>query len=124
MTLVLLILLPLIGGLAVWHVGRRNADACRWFSLVIVSTELVLALRLWARHFHAAELGSAGPWLEIVERVLATEVNESLADSPETVNSDAYGEGWLFRLQPADAGEMAGLMDGDAYEAFLATEAH
>ena len=52
------------------------------------------------------------------------EVNESLADSPETVNSDAYGEGWLFRMQPADAEEMAGLMDGDAYEAFLATEAH
>ena len=52
------------------------------------------------------------------------EVNESLADSPETVNSDAYGEGWLFRMPPADAGEMAGLMDGDAYEVFLASEAH
>ena len=52
------------------------------------------------------------------------EVNDGLADSPESVNSDAYGEGWLFRLQPADAGELAGLMDGDAYETFLASEAH
>jgi glycine cleavage system H protein len=52
------------------------------------------------------------------------EVNEALADSPETVNQDAFGEGWLFRLQPADIAEMAALMDADAYEIFLASEAH
>ncbi len=52
------------------------------------------------------------------------EVNEALVDSPETVNQDTYGEGWLFRLQPADVTEMAALMDGDAYELFLASEAH
>jgi glycine cleavage system H protein len=52
------------------------------------------------------------------------EVNEALVDSPETVNQDAYGEGWLFRLQPEDVSEMAALMDGDAYEVFLASESH
>ncbi len=52
------------------------------------------------------------------------EVNEALVDSPETVNQDAYGEGWLFRMQPEDVSEMAALMDGDAYEVFLASEAH
>jgi glycine cleavage system H protein len=52
------------------------------------------------------------------------EVNESLADSPETVNQDAYGEGWLFRLKSSDESEMSALMDGDAYETYLATEAH
>ena len=52
------------------------------------------------------------------------EVNEALADSPETVNQDAFGEGWIFRLQPADLAEMAPLMDGDAYETYLASEAH
>ncbi len=52
------------------------------------------------------------------------EVNEALVDSPEAVNQDAFGEGWLFRLRPADIGEMAALMDGDAYETFLASEAH
>jgi len=52
------------------------------------------------------------------------EINEDLADSPETVNSDAYGEGWIFRVEPADAGELGALMDADAYEAFLASEAH
>jgi glycine cleavage system H protein len=51
-------------------------------------------------------------------------VNEALTDSPETVNQDAYGEGWLFRMQPADAAEMDVLMSGDAYEQFLAAEAH
>jgi len=52
------------------------------------------------------------------------EVNEDLADSPETVNNDAYGEGWIFRLEPADAGELGAMMDADAYEAFLASENH
>jgi glycine cleavage system H protein len=52
------------------------------------------------------------------------EVNEALTDSPETVNQDAYGEGWLFRLQPADPAEMEALMGGEAYELFLASEAH
>ncbi len=52
------------------------------------------------------------------------EVNESLADSPETVNQDAYGAGWLFRVQPSDAGELDGLMDGDTYAGFLEDEAH
>jgi glycine cleavage system H protein len=52
------------------------------------------------------------------------EVNEDLADSPETVNNDAYGEGWIFRMEPSAAGELEALMDADAYEAFLATESH
>jgi len=52
------------------------------------------------------------------------EVNEALADSPETVNQDAYGKGWLFRIQPAAAAELEELMDAEAYEIFLASEAH
>ena len=52
------------------------------------------------------------------------EVNEALADSPETVNQDACGEGWIFRLQPSNASELDELMDAEAYEAFLASEAH
>jgi glycine cleavage system H protein len=52
------------------------------------------------------------------------EVNEGLADSPETVNQDAYGEGWIFRIEPAAANELDALMDADAYEAFLASADH
>ncbi|MDH3887028.1 MAG: glycine cleavage system protein GcvH [Gammaproteobacteria bacterium] len=52
------------------------------------------------------------------------EVNEGLADSPETVNNDAYGEGWIFRIEPSDAGELGALMDADGYTGFLAAEDH
>ena len=52
------------------------------------------------------------------------EANDSLADTPETVNQDAYGAGWIFRIQPSDAGELEALMDADAYGEFLAAEAH
>ena len=52
------------------------------------------------------------------------EVNDGLADSPETVNQDAYGEGWLFRLQPGNAGALDSMMDSEAYAAFLEAEDH
>jgi glycine cleavage system H protein len=52
------------------------------------------------------------------------EVNNSLADSPEAVNQDAYGEGWIFRLQPSDASALDALMDAETYESFLASEDH
>ena len=41
--------------------------------------------------------------------------NGKLEDSPELVNSDPYGEGWLFRLIPSDAAQIEGLMDAGAY---------
>jgi glycine cleavage system H protein len=47
-------------------------------------------------------------------------VNEALGDAPELVNSDAEGAGWLFRVKLADAGELGGLMDRAAYDAFVA----
>ncbi|MBL1277003.1 MAG: glycine cleavage system protein GcvH [Ectothiorhodospiraceae bacterium] len=53
-----------------------------------------------------------------------TAVNEDLADSPETVNQDAFGAGWMFKMQPEDAGEIDELMDADAYQELLAEEDH
>lgn len=52
------------------------------------------------------------------------EVNEALSDAPETVNQDAYGEGWIFRLQPSAPAELDALMDAEAYQAFLDSESH
>ena len=52
------------------------------------------------------------------------EVNEELGDSPETVNTDPYGNGWIFRMQPEDAGGVEGLMDAEAYGAYLESEGH
>lgn len=50
------------------------------------------------------------------------EVNPALATQPDLVNTDAYGEGWLVRLKPADAGRQEGLLDAAAYRALLAAE--
>ena len=44
------------------------------------------------------------------------EVNESLADAPETVNDDPYGEGWLVRVKLSDPSQAEGLMDAAAYQ--------
>ena len=44
-------------------------------------------------------------------------INESLDSQPELVNSDPYGEGWLFELTPADAAAVESLLDAAAYEA-------
>ena len=46
-----------------------------------------------------------------------TAVNEALDGTPELVNSDPYGEGWLFELTPADASAVDDLMDAAAYQA-------
>ena len=43
-----------------------------------------------------------------------SEVNEALADAPELVNKDAYAA-WLFRLKPANAADVDGLLDAAAY---------
>ena len=44
------------------------------------------------------------------------EINSELVDAPETINSDPYGEGWLFKMKPANPSDYDGLMDGDEYE--------
>ena len=46
------------------------------------------------------------------------EVNETVTDSPEIINSDAYGEGWLVKIKPSNIAEVEGLMDFDTYKRF------
>ena len=82
------------------------------------------------------ELGrkvSAGEECAVVESVKAasdvyspltgevTAVNEALADKPELVNQEPYGEGWLFQLQTGET--LDGLLDAAAYEALEKAEA-
>jgi glycine cleavage system H protein len=50
-----------------------------------------------------------------------TETNPALADDPALVNRDAQGEGWFFKLIPADPAGFAALLDEAAYAAFLET---
>ena len=47
------------------------------------------------------------------------EVNEALADSPDSINDDPYGEGWLVRVRLSDPSERDALLDADAYSATL-----
>ncbi len=44
-----------------------------------------------------------------------TAVNESLEDAPELVNSDPYGEGWIYKLKVNDPTDLDGLMDAESY---------
>jgi glycine cleavage system H protein len=46
-------------------------------------------------------------------------VNEALQDSPQLINEDPYGEGWMVRIALSDPGEREQLMDADAYSATL-----
>ncbi len=48
------------------------------------------------------------------------EVNSVLADVPETVNGDPYGDGWMLRVAMSDVSELDGLMSAADYETFIA----
>lgn len=47
------------------------------------------------------------------------ESNAALADTPGDVNAEPMGKGWFFKIRMSDKGELAGLMDEAAYEAFV-----
>lgn len=47
------------------------------------------------------------------------EVNDALADEPEIVNNDPQGDGWFIKIKMQDPSELDGLMDEDAYKAYV-----
>lgn len=47
------------------------------------------------------------------------EQNEALADQPELVNQDPYGEGWLIKIKPAADADFDSLLDAEAYKALI-----
>ncbi len=51
------------------------------------------------------------------------EINEALADKPELVNTDPYGDGWMIKMRLSDPSEMDGLMTAEEYEEYIQTEA-
>ena len=44
------------------------------------------------------------------------EINEELEDAPEMVNSDPYGDGWLFKIKASDESELDNLLDAEGYQ--------
>ena len=51
-------------------------------------------------------------------------VNSVLADSPEMVNENAFGDGWLFKVKMSNPSELDNLLDADGYAAVAAAEEH
>jgi len=85
------------------------------------------------------EVGSevtAGAGVAVVESVKAASdiyapvsgkviaVNDALADKPETINEDAFGEGWIFKLEISDKAELDGLLSPDEYAELAANDDH
>lgn len=78
---------------------------------------------------------SAGDACAVVESVKAAsdiyapvtgevlEVNDDLTDSPEQVNQDAYGSGWLMKIKLSDESDLDDLLDADGYEQYIEDEA-
>ena len=56
-------------------------------------------------------------FLPIAGEVL--EINPAIEETPELVNQDPYGEGWLIKLKPANAADIDGLLDAAGYQAVI-----
>lgn len=79
---------------------------------------------------------SAGDVVAVIESVKAAsdiyapvggeiaEVNEELVDSPERVNEDAFGQGWLFKITLDSEQDLDNLIDADAYQTVVEDENH
>jgi glycine cleavage system H protein len=50
--------------------------------------------------------------------------SDALSATPELVNSDPYGQGWLFRIKPSNTGELGSLLDAKAYEKVVEEAGH
>ncbi|WP_332310136.1 glycine cleavage system protein GcvH [Photobacterium jeanii] len=53
---------------------------------------------------------------------IVLEINEELEGSPELVNSDPYGDGWLFKIKAEDDGELDELLDAERYQDLIADD--
>jgi len=52
-----------------------------------------------------------------------TEVNDGLNDTPEAVNSDPYGKGWMIKLRMVKAGDADAMLSAEEYEEYLSANA-
>jgi len=75
-----------------------------------------------AAHDKLSEVESTKSVSDIFAPVAGTvvEVNAELADAPERLNEDPYGEGWICVIEPSSPAEVDGLLSADAYRALIA----
>ena len=58
----------------------------------------------------------------VTGEVIAT--NDELADAPETINEDAFGNGWMYKVKLDDAAQLSELLDADGYTEVMESEEH
>ena len=87
----------------------------------VVYVELPKAGESFAAHdtFGSVESVKAVSELFLPVAGEVTEVNESLTDEPEKVNTDPYGEGWMLRVKLSNRGEVDGLLSAAEYEDYI-----
>ncbi|MDX1763543.1 MAG: glycine cleavage system protein GcvH [bacterium] len=71
-----------------------------------------------------AEVESTKATSSVIAPVSGTviEVNDDIEDSPDTINEDPYGDGWIVRIKLAEPSELKGLMTAAAYAKFIEEE--
>jgi glycine cleavage system H protein len=89
----------------------------------LVFVEVPDAGRTFAQGDEAAVIESVKAASEVYTPVSGevTEGNAAIADDPATVSGDPKANGWFFKIKLSDASELDGLMDEDAYKAYLAS---
>jgi glycine cleavage system H protein len=87
----------------------------------VVYVELPKAGETFAAHdtFGSVESVKAVSELFLPVAGEVTEVNESLTDEPEKVNTDPYGDGWMLRVRLSNRGEVDGLLSAAEYEDYI-----
>ena len=73
--------------------------------------------------FSVVESGKAASDLYAPLEGEVVAVNEELEDNPETINESPYENGWIIKVRVDDAGAVAALLDADAYQAVIDSEA-
>ncbi len=112
------------------HDWARIEDGQATFGITWYAQDSLGELVFWEPPAVGAEVSAGEPYAEIesvkaVSDVIAplsgrvVEVNEALGESPETVNSDPYGEGWMVRVELSDPAERESLLAADAYRELL-----
>lgn len=61
-------------------------------------------------------------YLPVAGEIVA--INTALSDSPEAINSDPYGDGWIIKFKPVNVDELNALLDAEAYQSKLQAEDH
>ncbi len=71
-----------------------------------------------------AEVESTKATSSVISPVSGTviEVNEDIEDSPDTINEDPYGDGWIVRIKLSDPAELKSLMSAEAYQKYVEEE--